>query len=525
MRRALAPSLVVAGLAALAACGPAAEETPAVRAVAPPPPPPPAPPPPAPPPDPLGDRPPVPDAPLFAPPTPAVHKHASGVTVWMVERHELPIVSLSLVVPYGAASDPKGKEGLAFATANMLDEGAGKRGALELSRALELLGATLRTGAYADYAHASLTTLRKNLDPAIALWGDVVARPRFLPEEWRRVHDLWSNDLRQKLKDPNALAAQTELKVVFGPAHPYGHPTDGTFTSAQATTLEDVRAFYTKHWRPDAATLVVVGDVSAAEIDRMLDKVLAGWKAPAGAAPARPEIPTPQASLGKRVVLVDRADAPQSVIAYVRSGVAAQAPEAAGLSRVNAALGGSFTSRLNQDLREERGWTYGAKSRFSFTRGTGIFSAGAAVFADKTGDALKVLVADVDAYVKEGPTEEETKKTKLLARGELVETFEAVEAAASRLARTAAVGLPADFEVKAAQARDGASRADLAALATRYVGGDYALVVVGPRAAVEPQLKAAGFADITVEKVDVPPPPKAPPNAAPPAPAKPKPKK
>jgi predicted Zn-dependent peptidase len=524
MKRIVSRAILLSSAWALAACGPAAEENPQVRPVAPPPPTvsAPPPPPPQPPPDPLGDKPEPGEPPLFTPPVPAVHKHASGVNVWLVERHELPIVAVTLVVPYGASSDPKGKEGLAYIAAGMLDEGAGKRGAIEVSRAIDLLGASLRTGAYADYSYVSLITLKKNLEPAIAIWGDVVARPRFLPEEWRRVHELWTNDLRARSKDPNAVAAQAELKVVFGAGHPYGHPNEGLPAPANGITLDEARAFYTRHFRPDVASVVVVGDATAADVDRLLDKVLAGWRPPKEPPPAQPALPAPTASLGKKVILVDRADAPQSVISYVRPGVAANAVEGAALSRVNAALGGSFTSRLNQDLREDKGWTYGAKSRFSFARGQGLFSAGAAVFTDKTGEALKLLVSDVDAYVKGGPTDDEVKKTRLLARGDLVETFEAVEAAAQRLARNAGVGLPPDFEATSAKTRDSASKSDLAGLAGKYVGGDFALVVVGPRAAVEPQLRAAGFNDITVEKPEPAPPPK--PPAAPPAGPKPKPK-
>ncbi len=453
---------------------------------------------PPPPPDPLGGRPEVSDPGLFAPKPPVSYRRPNGMDVWLIERHELPIVAVHVVVPYGSSGDPKGKEGLAYITAGMLDEGAGSRGALELARAIDLLGATLRTGAYTDHSVVSLTALKKTLSPALAILGDVVVRPRFLPAEFRRVHDLWTNDLAQKTKDPGAVAQATELRVVFGEDHPYGHPVDGTARGAARIALADVTGFHGSRWRPDAATCVVVGDVTRDEVDRELDAALGAWAAPKTPAPPQPEIPAPNEPEAGRVVLVDRPDAPQAVVSLARPGVAASAPDAAALVRVNTALGGSFTSRLNQDLREDKGWTYGAKSRFSFTRGVGIFSAGAAVFTDKTGEAARALVGHVEKMAKEGLTDDEVQKTRLLARADLVETFEAVDATAARLARNAGVGLPLDHEITSAAIRDSVTRVSLGALAAKYVGKGAVLVVVGPRAVVEPQLRKAGFGAVTV---------------------------
>jgi predicted Zn-dependent peptidase len=417
------------------------------------------------------------------------------MTVWLLERHALPIVSLQVVVPAGAASDPDGKGGLALAAANMLDEGAGARGALDISRDVDRLGATLSTGAYADYAFASLTTLKKNLTPASAILGDVIVKPTFSPVEWKRVHDLWMNALKARASEPDAIANVVSLRQLFGD-QAYGHPTNGTTRSAAKVTLEDARRFYASSWRPDHATCVVAGDVTRAELDPLLDRMFAGWKAPAAkpesaAAIAPPKAPDPNA---RRVVVVDRPDAPQSVLALVRPGVAASDPDAAPLVRVNTALGGSFTSRLNQDLREEHGWSYGATSRFSFNRGRGLFSAQAAVQTEHTGDALKAMLADVEAVAREGLTDEEVEKTRLIARSQLVEAFESVEAAASRLARNAGVGLPADHEAKASAVLDRATKDELRRLAASHVDPRGAIVViVGPRAKIQPQLEKLGI--------------------------------
>lgn len=452
--------------------------------------------------DPLGARPPLPPPPPFVPPVPVAYARPNGTTVWLLERHTLPIVSVQIVVPAGAASDPADKGGLALATANMLDEGAGARGALEISRDVDRLGATLQTGAYADYAFAALTTLKKNLAPAGAIFGDVVAKPTFSPVEWKRVHDLWMNELRARASEPDAVAGVVALRQVFG-NEPYGHPGNGTLKSAARVSLDDVKKFYATAWRPDRATIVVAGDVTRAELDPLLDQVLAAWKAPAGAKPdanARPgadpgATPSGDAGAGgRRVVVVDRPDAPQSVLALARRGVAASDPVAPKLVRVNTALGGSFTSRLNQDLREEHGWSYGARSRFAFTKSTGIFTAQAAVHTEHTGDALKAMIDDIEALAKSGLTEEEVEKTRLIARSELVESFESVEAAARRLARNAGVGLPADHEPRASLALDKATPEELKkAAATHLDPSNAVIVIVGPRAKIQPQLEAIGI--------------------------------
>lgn len=454
--------------------------------------------------DPLGPRPDLAEAAPFTPPIPVAYKRPNGTEVWLLERHGLPLVSIELVVPAGAASDPEGKGGLAATTANMLDEGAGKRGALEISRDADALGATLRTGAVSDYGFVQLTVLKKNLPQASELFGDVVSKPRFDGTEFRRVHELWRNALRARQSDPNAVAGVVVPRKVYAPGHPYAHPTDGTLSSSANVSLEDVKKFYASRWRPDRARIVVVGDVTRAEIDAMLDHVLGGWKAPTAPAPADVQAPpAPVASKGeapttsRRVFVVDRPDAPQSVVAVARPGVSAFDEESAFLPRVNAALGGSFTSRLNQDLREEHGWSYGAHSRFSFARMRGVFVEQAAVQTEHTGDALKAMLSDTAAMAKGGLTDEEVEKTKQLARAELVETFETVQSIASRLGRNAGVGHGPDREAAASRLSDRADKGTLKRAAAQYVDLENAvIVIVGPRAKIEPQLKAIGITAI-----------------------------
>jgi predicted Zn-dependent peptidase len=430
-----------------------------------------------------------------------VYAGPNGVTVWLVERHGLPLVAATLAITAGASSDPKDKQGLAWATANMLDEGAGKLGALAFARQADALGAKIKTGASLDYSFASLSVTKRNLAPAVALFGDVLVRPRFEAQEWKRVHDLWTNDLASRTREPEEVAEITAMRALFGEGNAYANPVEGYTQSAKNVQLGDVRAFYKDMWRPDLATLVVVGDVTRAEIDPLLAAALGDWKAPATPKPSPvvPQAPpAPQAT--KRafppIAVVDRADAPQSVIMLARVARPVADPDAPILTRVNIALGGSFTSRLNQDLREEHGWSYGAHSHVMLVRGPSTFTAGAAVQTEHTGEALQALLKDVGALANEGLTEDEVKKTRLMARGQLVDTFEQMETASLRLARDAAVGLAPDYEAKASVRRDTATKDDLLRLARELDPKDGVIVVVGPRASLDKQLAAIGVGPI-----------------------------
>jgi zinc protease len=443
--------------------------------------------------DPLGPRPETPQPSPYLPPAPAVVPATNGITVWLLERHQAPVVSCDLAIPSGASSDPKGKAGLAYATANMLDEGAGIRGAIDLARAIDDLGARIQTDTNADASFVSLTVAKRNFEHAFALFGDVVARPRFEPGEYKRVRDLWTNELLEREKDPDATARVVYRVVLFGPDHPYGHPWDGSPQSVKAVGLDDIRHFYATAWRPDRATLVCAGDITVGELTPLMNAAFGSWKAPPKPSPD-PIVPPPPKGPWPRLVLVDRADAPQSVIAAVKPGIAASSPEAPALWRVNDAIGGSFTSRLNQDLREEHGYTYGARSRYSVSRGPGQIVSWANVVTDKTGDALAAMLGDLRKFAEGGLLPDEVARTRSQARGDLVSVYESVEGIAGHLGADASLGLPADYEAKASMTRDAADKALLDRLAKQFFDStDAIVVVVGPRARVEPLIDKLGL--------------------------------
>lgn len=445
--------------------------------------------------DPLGERP-VPSTPAaFVPKVPAVERVAH-LSYWLDERHALPEVGIVLVLPFGGSDrDPARRFGLAALTAHMVQQGAGARDSVELAKAFEALGASFSVDAYTDYTAISLNVLSYNLEPAFALLADVLHRPRLTAADFAREKARLIDELAAADKDPRSVFERSVPVLHYGVNHPYGHARVGDLAGLRAARLEDVKAF-SRDYLLGHLTLVGVGDVDMPTLKALVAKHVA---LPQQQQTHRVFVRPPPPAFEPTVWLIDQPGAAQAVIGWICNGVRAEDPRGTALWRVNNVLGGSFSSRLNQDLREERGLTYGASSRLTWTKYDGMFLASASVALDKTGEAMRALDDDIAAFAKEGPNAEETERSRLLARGELVETYESVAKTAARLARNAAVGLDADFDAQVASARDRATQQELAQRAAELFGAPARRVVVGPRAVLAPQLEAQGY------KVSAPP--------------------
>jgi predicted Zn-dependent peptidase len=445
-------------------------------------------------PDSIENRPTLPAPKVFEPPAPEIVKLSNGMTLWLLERHALPLVAVSVALPVGSADDPAGKEGLASITANMLDEGAGSRSAIEVSTALQDLGVNLHTSVTLDGTMLSLTVLKKSFPQAFGILADVLARPRFEEKEWKRVSDLWKNSLLKRADDPTSVARVVGQVVAYGRGNPYAHPTDGFISSAKNIDLAAVKAFYGGEYRPEKIVLAVAGDITKDEIAHAVDDALGSWK-PTGSAA---EAPRAAAAVTARpaMVLVDRPEAPQSVIAVVREGIRMQDPEAPLYELVNTALGGSFTSRLNQNLREDHGWTYGAGSAFTETKRGGAFLARAAVETKHTGEALGEMVKELRNMAQSGLTEDELAKVRAQDRADLVQAYESVGAIAGRYATLSTLGLAAGYDATASRARQAATLDALRKMAAAVDPSKATIVVVGPRKEVGPMLEKFGQPEI-----------------------------
>jgi zinc protease len=441
----------------------------------------------------LGPRPVPAGAQAFVPPAPQVLEGPGKSKVWLLERHGLPLVTVAIVVPYGSAAEPIEKGGLAYATADMLDEGAGDRDALVFSQAINDLGARLASGADRDASSVSIQVLSTKLEPALKLVADAVVKPRHEKKDWSRVSALWNNALKNRTQEPTDVARVVTTFAYYGAKHPYAHPPDGTMASAKKVQLGDIAKWHKTIWRPDAATFIVVGDVKAADLTALLGKTFAAWKSPPESAPPVAD-PGPAPPRELRSFVVDRSDAPQVVMSWVRPGPRASDGGYAPLSMINIALGGSFTSRLNQNLREDHGWTYGARSSISAQRSAGMVVVRAAIRADAIAAALRETRKELDTLAKQGLAEADLDKVRALLNGDALESYGTLRGVAASLAGNASLGLLPDQDVRDLAAQRSASAKDMAALAAKYFDLSAATVVlVGPKDLAVKALADNGF--------------------------------
>jgi zinc protease len=414
----------------------------------------------------------------------------NGLPVVAVRRTVAPIVSATLMIRSGAGADPPDRAGLASLTAEMLDEGAGSRDALAISDELEQLGADLWLGSGRDGSQLSLQAPRETFFAALTLAADVIVRPRLGTTDWDRVLGDRRTAVSQRRDQPEAVVNVVSERVLFGDGHPYGLPTEGMEATVAKVTLDDVRAFHAAHYRPAHAWLVVAGDYDEAALPRRLEETLGAWAAgPPPAATVPPPLPA-----RPRLALVDRPGAPQSVVRLVAPGTDRLSPDRPGLSMLNAILGGSFTSRLNFNLREKHGFTYGAASSFALLRHPGSFAARAAVFAESTGPAVREMLAELSGLRERPVTVDEHAKARATLLMRVAEGLATSGGLAASFGEIGLYDLPLDEPMRFVAALERTTADDLRGLASRYVDADACtIVIVGDRAAIEPQLRELGL--------------------------------
>jgi predicted Zn-dependent peptidase len=311
--------------------------------------------------------------------------------------------------------------------------------------------------------------------------ADAIVKPRHEKKDWSRVSALWNNALKNRTQEPTDVARVVTTFTHYGAKHPYAHPPDGTMASAKKVQLGDITKWHKTIWRPDAATFVVVGDVKPNDLTALLGKAFAGWKAPAESAPPVAD-PGPAPPREMRSFVVDRPDAPQIVMSWVRPGPKAGEAAYAPLSMINIALGGSFTSRLNQNLREDHGWTYGARSSVVAQRSAGMVVVRAAIRGDAISGALRETRKEVDRLAQEGLAEPDLEKVRALLNGDALSSYGTVRGVAGSLAGNASLGLLPDQDLRDLAAQRSATAKDLAGLAAKYFDLSAATVVlVGPK--------------------------------------------
>jgi zinc protease len=423
----------------------------------------------------------------------------NGLEVVLMERHDVPLVQMNLLVRAGSVDDPAGREGLATLAADMVSDGAAGRSALEIADAFEQLGARFFSTASEHATTLGLRAQTARLPEALTVLADVVLRPDFPAEELERRRTQRITGLIRRHDEPAAIAGDLLVQRLYGDAHPYGRLAGGSEGSLRAMERADLEAFHRRYYRPGNATLVVVGALQREEARRLLQAAFGGWDA--GETPARQQLPAPGQVQGRTVYLVDNPGAAQSVIQIGRIGVPRSTEDYFALEVMNTILGGSFTSRLNQNLREDKGYTYGARSAFDYRPEPGPFAASAAVQTDVTGPALREFMVELRRISEPIPPEEVALARNFLAM-RYPAGFQSVSGTAGRLVDMVLYDLPEDYLERYTEQVLSVTAEDVARVAREYIDpASLAIVVVGDRSVVEEQIRAEDLGPVTLLEV------------------------
>ena len=415
---------------------------------------------------------------------------ANGIPVVLMEKHAVPLVQVNLLIRGGALLDPPGKTGLASMTAAMLTEGAGARNSLQFADAVDYLGADISASSGFSIMGIALHTPLEKLDSALALFADVVRRPLFPPEELARNRKERLTSLIEARDEPRSLASVLFNRTLYDD-HPYGRMTGGNAASLASMTVEDLRKFHDGVIVPGNTTIIVVGDVTPAEMMPKLEHAFGDWK---GEAAAPPPVPPIRQLAEKTLLFVDKPGAAQSVIEIGRVGVPRMTDDFYAIVVMNTILGGSFTSRLNMNLREKHGYSYGAGSRFEFRPLAGPFLAAASVQTAVTDSALVEFVKELKG-IREPIPEADVERAKNYVALSFPADFQSVAQIAGQLEELVIYNLPDDYFNRYIERILAVTKADVERVARTYIDpGDMAYVIVGDRKEVGESVRKLNIA-------------------------------
>ncbi|PLK24390.1 peptidase M16 [Novosphingobium sp. TH158] len=446
-------------------------------------------------------------APRTAPPVapvgdlafPAVERAtlSNGIPVALARRTAVPKVVVSLDIDAGTSADLLDTPGTQSLMLSLLDEGTRTRSSVQIAEEQERLGATISAGARLDSSSVVLDALSANLAPSLALMADVTLNPAFAPGEVARVKTQQLARLAQVKANPSALAGRSLSPLLFGPAHPYGLPGDGLgeTETVSALTPQALAAAHGKWFRPDLARITVVGDITMDQLKPMLEKAFGGWAVPATAAPKKP-LSAPVPAPNPRIVLIDRPNSPQSVIVGGRVlPITGRDQDKEALDLANEVLGNGFLSRLNLDLREDKGWSYGVRSAVASPLGPRSFTISAPVQADRTGDSIRLLLDNMVAFPGKKPVDpiEYNRVTDGNIRG-LPNRFQTNGQVLSAVVGNDRLGRPDNYYATLPTRYRAIDATALNNAAKTFLQPEgLVFVVVGDRKVVEPQLKSLGM--------------------------------
>jgi zinc protease len=429
-------------------------------------------------------------------PVPTTFALSNGTKVYLLEEHSLPVFSAQVVDLAGSANNPKDQPGLAAFTARMLTEGTAKRSSTLLADDVASIGASLSSDAGMDTGAAAISVLSNNIPAAFDLLSDVTLHPAFKPEEVERIRAQRLTSILQEGDQPIEAALRVGYKALYGD-YPYGYREIGTTASVKAITRDQLATFWSNHYAPANAALMLVGDINEADARKLGEQYFGAWSAAEAttSAPFPPMPPPPT----RKIVIVDKPGAPQTALIAFGQGVPRSTPEYAAIDVMNSVLGGLFSSRINMNLREKNGYTYGAISRFTYYRDGGVFFSGAQVRTDVTAPAAKELFSELNRMRTDPPTPAELKLAEDSELHSLPGQFETVENTASLISDIFTYTLSTNYYQTLPSQYLQLTPDAVEKTATEYVHPENLIVVaVGDRAKIESGLQQLNLGPIEI---------------------------
>jgi zinc protease len=431
--------------------------------------------------------------------TPVSETLPNGLTLILNERRGLPIVAANLVLRTGSDANPLDKPGLANFTAAMLDEGTSTRNALQIADEVAQLGGSLGITSSMDATTLSVRSLSKNFSSTLDVLADVTLRPSFPAEEIDRQRASRLASLVQQRDNPNQVAAQVTASALYGPKHPYGYIEIGTEAALKSISRSDMEGFWKQNFVPNNAALVVAGDISMSELKALAEKALGGWQR---GTPAQPALGAPQTTPA-RVVIVDKPGSPQTQLRVASIGAPRSSPDFRPIQVMNLALGGLFSSRINMNLREQHGYTYGANSQFSFRRAAGPFQIASGVRTDVTAAAVSEIFKEVRGMVEKPVSSEELQKAKDSLANSLPGAFESSANAVNNFSNVFIYNLGLDYYTRYAEQVNAVTTEQALTVSKTYlVPANMVVIAVGDRAKIEPELRKLNLGTVEIRDAE-----------------------
>jgi zinc protease len=422
---------------------------------------------------------------------------ANGLRVVVVPQRAVPIVHGRILINAGSIYEPLEKNGLASLTGQLLDEGIQGMTGAQIAARIEQLGAQFGTGAGYGGGTAQVTALKSVFPEALELAARTVTQPTFPEGEFTRVRNEALAGAVQRRSRVEGLAAEAFSQALFAPTAPYARQAAGTPESLQSITREDVVAWHRRMYAPANTTLLLVGDVTAQEARQLAQRVLGGWSSPA---PQLPRVSNPvQPVSGTRIILVDRPGSVQSGVAAGQAAIAQDDPDYYALDALTQVLGGGFKARINTNLRERHGYTYGAFAGFNPLLGVGTLSINSAVRTNATDSALVEIVNEYRRIAAEPVPEAELRGGLANMVGSFPSSVQTVQGLAARMERVLMYGLPLDYWASYRERQSAVTPADLTAVAARRLTPNaLTIVVAGDLSKIEAPIRARNLGTVEV---------------------------